>query len=396
MVQHAKPILCRRGTNWGNVFGRNEIFPKPKLASPLPRISLRIKSVCAHYQCFCGSFLPLSPSNAKTILRRYVCTLLSQCAGARLLKWHETPTFLVYPLVEGQIIRYCVISSWLNQWLHLNAVPMYTPTSDVWIFVAFLMAQSLTLAKDAIKLDVSDGASWFVLGNAYLAIFFSKMENIEHIRQALKAYKQAEKDTNQAANNPDLHQNRATIHKFLEEYGSAIEGYQMAALLDPDWPEPRSCLESLVSKLKRTVDLIRKKCHVCSCLQFTDRCQQHTISIFDFQRLALLTIFPIHYDCSSWAPFGVSLDNIMLMFITTNVKLTSDLMSRELLIISGLNRLLLKPSQWINGWEILTKVYLEKVFFIAQCVLSAKPLSQMENIIADPHNLHLEMTPALM
>jgi hypothetical protein len=43
------------------------------------------------------------------------------------------------------------------------------------------------MAKDALKHDLADGRSWFVLGNAYLALFFDKMETVEHIRQALKS-----------------------------------------------------------------------------------------------------------------------------------------------------------------------------------------------------------------
>lgn len=35
--------------------------------------------------------------------------------------------------------------------------------------------ESLIHAKAALKLDLADGQSWFVLGNAYLALFFSKV-----------------------------------------------------------------------------------------------------------------------------------------------------------------------------------------------------------------------------
>lgn len=34
---------------------------------------------------------------------------------------------------------------------------------------------SLVHAKNALKFDLADGKSWFVLGNAYLALFFAKV-----------------------------------------------------------------------------------------------------------------------------------------------------------------------------------------------------------------------------
>ena len=55
------------------------------------------------------------------------------------------------------------------------------------------------------------GHSWFILGNAYLAQFFSSMSTAEHLRQALKAYRQAEADVAEVKNNPDLHYNRAVV-----------------------------------------------------------------------------------------------------------------------------------------------------------------------------------------
>jgi Tfp pilus assembly protein PilF len=67
-----------------------------------------------------------------------------------------------------------------------------------------------------------------LLGNAYLALFFSKMETTKLITQAFQAYINAEKDTTEAKNNPDLHFNRATVHEYMEEYDKAVEGYRRA------------------------------------------------------------------------------------------------------------------------------------------------------------------------
>jgi len=121
------------------------------------------------------------------------------------------------------------------------------------------ITESLDVAKQAIKLDMSDGRSWFVLGNAYLALFFAKMETVDHVKQALKAYVQAEKDKGQATNNPDLHYNRATIHKYQEEYSLAVEGFLLAAVLDPGWAAPKNAAEELRQQLSNVVDLIQNK-----------------------------------------------------------------------------------------------------------------------------------------
>lgn len=121
------------------------------------------------------------------------------------------------------------------------------------------IVESLDLAKNAIKLDLSDGHSWFVLGNAYLALFFASMDTVEHVRQALKAYRRAETDRTEGTNNPDLHQNRATIHRYQEDYALAIEGFQLAYWLDPEWPEPKQALVALQEKLGRISGDVKNK-----------------------------------------------------------------------------------------------------------------------------------------
>ena len=43
----------------------------------------------------------------------------------------------------------------------------------------------------AVQLDTKDGISWSILGNAYLAHFFSVSQNPRTLKQAMSAYKQA-------------------------------------------------------------------------------------------------------------------------------------------------------------------------------------------------------------
>ncbi len=48
-----------------------------------------------------------------------------------------------------------------------------------------------------------------------MALFFQTLENTDDLVNALKAYKQALLDISEAANNPDLHHNIATVLAFF-------------------------------------------------------------------------------------------------------------------------------------------------------------------------------------
>ncbi|XP_033113098.1 tetratricopeptide repeat protein 5-like [Anneissia japonica] len=118
--------------------------------------------------------------------------------------------------------------------------------------------QSIEYAKEAIELDIKDGTSWFIMGNAYLAVFFAGSQNPAILKQCLSAYSQAEKDP--VANcNPDLHFNRATLYKYQEEYEEALVDYARASALDPTWTEPKEKMEQLVIYLSKIQDLVEKK-----------------------------------------------------------------------------------------------------------------------------------------
>ena len=86
-----------------------------------------------------------------------------------------------------------------------------------------LVQESLEKAKEAIKCDLSDGVSWYFLGNAHFALFFAsdKLSNEKqndltvHLSSALKAYMRAEKDS-VAGSLPDLYFNRGCILEYLE------------------------------------------------------------------------------------------------------------------------------------------------------------------------------------
>ena len=67
-----------------------------------------------------------------------------------------------------------------------------------------------------VQLDTKDGISWSILGNAYLAHFFSVSQNPRTLKQAMSAYRQAEKDMI-ALNTPELHHNKGIVSKKKTE-----------------------------------------------------------------------------------------------------------------------------------------------------------------------------------
>uniref|UniRef100_F7D0C6 Tetratricopeptide repeat domain 5 n=1 Tax=Callithrix jacchus TaxID=9483 RepID=F7D0C6_CALJA len=118
---------------------------------------------------------------------------------------------------------------------------------------------SVRQAKLAVQMDVHDGRSWYILGNSYLSLYFNTGQNPKISQQALSAYAQAEKVDRKASSNPDLHLNRATLHKYEENYGEALEGFSRAVALDPAWPEPRQREQQLLEFLDRLTSLLESK-----------------------------------------------------------------------------------------------------------------------------------------
>ena len=104
----------------------------------------------------------------------------------------------------------------------------------------------LTRAREAVQLDTKDGISWSVLGNAYLAHFFSVSQNPRTLKQAMSAYKQAEKDMI-ALNTPELHHNKGIALKYEEDYVNAMACFRRAQELDPTWDAPKT-LEKTLTK----------------------------------------------------------------------------------------------------------------------------------------------------
>ncbi|XP_043101296.1 tetratricopeptide repeat protein 5 [Puntigrus tetrazona] len=119
--------------------------------------------------------------------------------------------------------------------------------------------ESVELARQAVQLDVTDGTSWYILGNAYISMFFTSGQNPQLSQQALSAYAQAEKIDKASTTNPDLHFNRATLFQYEEMYSSALDGYSRAAALDPGWEDAREREKQLLNYLDQVTMLIENK-----------------------------------------------------------------------------------------------------------------------------------------
>lgn len=119
--------------------------------------------------------------------------------------------------------------------------------------------ESVDMARQAVELDVMDGKSWHILGNAYISLFFTCGQNPQFSQQALSAYAKSETVDRAATHDPELHFNRATLFQFEEMFGCALAGFSRAAVLDPSWEDPSIKEKQLLEYLEKVVELIQNK-----------------------------------------------------------------------------------------------------------------------------------------
>lgn len=119
--------------------------------------------------------------------------------------------------------------------------------------------ESVKHAKEAVQMDVKDGMSWYILGNAYLSLFFRSGQPTKISQQALNSYARAEKVDPTATCNGDLHLNRATLYTYEQSYTEALRGYTRAAQLDPACPEPSVREQQLLDFLGKLNTLLTNK-----------------------------------------------------------------------------------------------------------------------------------------
>eukprot|EP00696_Hemimastix_kukwesjijk_P018129 gnl/Hemi2/6938_TR2367_c0_g1_i1.p1 gnl/Hemi2/6938_TR2367_c0_g1~~gnl/Hemi2/6938_TR2367_c0_g1_i1.p1 ORF type:complete len:445 (+),score=156.54 gnl/Hemi2/6938_TR2367_c0_g1_i1:59-1336(+) len=94
------------------------------------------------------------------------------------------------------------------------------------------MEEGIALTKEAIRLDLNDGYSWYYYGNALLNYYFEISRDHADFDKAIKAYNTAEK-SDDLSFLPDLFYNRATMYKFRQAYQPALADFTRAGSLDP-------------------------------------------------------------------------------------------------------------------------------------------------------------------
>ncbi|KAG7495600.1 tetratricopeptide repeat protein 5 [Solea senegalensis] len=140
----------------------------------------------------------------------------------------------------------------------LSMVLRQLPVADCTTYGKMVL-ESVDMARQAVQLDVTDGMSWFILGNANVSMFFSCGQNPQLCQQALSAYAQSEKVDGAAAFYPELHFNRATLFQYEEMFGSALEGYSRAAALEPSMKDPPLREKQLLEYLEKVTALAQNK-----------------------------------------------------------------------------------------------------------------------------------------
>jgi len=97
------------------------------------------------------------------------------------------------------------------------------------------LSQAAEKARRAVASDVTDGVSWYVLGNCLLSRFMQVGGDPADLAKALKAYTQAEAKGER--DNPDLHFNKAVVLKYQADFPEAYGELLKAMELDPSLKE---------------------------------------------------------------------------------------------------------------------------------------------------------------
>ena len=118
--------------------------------------------------------------------------------------------------------------------------------------------ESVKISKEAVSLDVSDGTSWYILGNAYLAKFFLNAQASNILKCSLSAYEKASKDE-KVLGDPDFYYNKGIVMKYLDLYADAMTFFKEALVIHPEFAECHKELSDLKKQLQMTSSLIQNK-----------------------------------------------------------------------------------------------------------------------------------------
>jgi len=123
---------------------------------------------------------------------------------------------------------------------------------------------AIDLAKQAITIDMDDGESWYILGNAQLAYFFESYGavGLEELQKCILAYKKAERDITEGEYVIDLHHNRGVVFRYLEKYQDAIQDLTRAHEIDPSWDRPPQIIKEINEMTLKIKTNIEKNCNI--------------------------------------------------------------------------------------------------------------------------------------
>ena len=122
------------------------------------------------------------------------------------------------------------------------------------------LLKSLEKAKQSLECDISDGISWYILGNAYLTLFFrTQTKRDSSLLNACKAAYLKAFNHKIAKSQTDFLFNYGTVLQYEEEFLKSLECLQRAVLLDPEWKEPFERKNSIITYLKDCCEMCDKK-----------------------------------------------------------------------------------------------------------------------------------------
>ena len=116
--------------------------------------------------------------------------------------------------------------------------------------------ESLDYAKKAISLDMSDGFSWYIYGNAFFYKAFIDKTQYKDLHLALSAYNKAQ-DKVSKYKNPDLFYNRGVVHAYLEEYQSAFNDFKEAHNIDETLGSDKLCNDILEIVCNDVLEIVK-------------------------------------------------------------------------------------------------------------------------------------------
>ena len=108
--------------------------------------------------------------------------------------------------------------------------------------------ESVKISKEAVSLDVTDGTSWYILGNAYLAQFFLCGQASNVLKFSLSAYSKASTDE-KVLSDPDYHYNKGIVLKYLDNYNNAVTYFTDALAIHPRFIECKNELQDLKDQI---------------------------------------------------------------------------------------------------------------------------------------------------